>query len=393
MLADVLFQADRRHRAKALALLDVVQAIAHRVGERRRQDRAVAERTRADFAAALRPGHHLLLRQEGRDPLQVQRIDIDVRHVRQVVDERTVGIDVPFDLGLTGELAHRVDGRTDRRTGIVGARRHEHVAEQAAVAPHRVPVAVQAAAAGDQQRIALGQVLLRIEIEAVEDLIRIALGQARERRMIEADVVVLAPAHVLLRQRGQDAVALEQKLRQLALVVIHLARFAIGAQRHQLARILVAQLALGQGEGRIGQRVQEGILVARGHHHAAQAGHVQLLVDLVEVAERAFPNQHVARLPLLERRQAVAAPQVRALVAAAEVFDVVSEHARGTLLDGTVIPAVVTGADRRVGGHRAFAPAADGEDIRHHVQALRRIHHLRRIEGLEAWKAVFLCLQ
>ena len=138
---------------RPLSLLHLVQLVTRGGIEGLRQDRAIAECARPDLPAALHPGHYCARLQDLAEGVELERSPSPSSRVwLRVPLELEAAVNGPVDLGIACFRRNRVDRGADRRSGIVGARRNEHGREVPQLSPSHVPVAVQPAAAGYQQR-------------------------------------------------------------------------------------------------------------------------------------------------------------------------------------------------------------------------------------------------
>src|SRR5690348_12860655 len=99
--------------------------------------------------------------------------------------------------------------------------------------------------------------------------------------------------------------------------------------------------------------------------------HLELGVDLVEVAQCSLPDQGIAWCALDVGRQAVGAPDVRQRMGRREDAHALAEYRCPAVLAVILAHAVVPGADLVVGRRDPLAPTAYSEDLRQPVDVFR----------------------
>ena len=292
---DILEPADGRNRPVGLAILDLVQPVLRAGVVRLGQQRAVAERPRADLGAALHPGEHPAAQQCGRNLVVVSFASVPQRRVRLVVPlELLAGVDVPLDARVAGHRPERIERSTDGGSRVVRARGDEHGRKVPVLAPLRVPVAVEAAAAGYVERQARWKVLRcrgRIELED-------ALGQQRRRRLrdlcFDARVVDRRVVEGELGRRdrawgGRECVPLSRPRR---------GRRPPGRRTPPAPSACRCRRCAGlvpwSGNGRIGERVQEREAHTDIPSTGTAASTLQPSPTQVEGPDRALPDEHRA---------------------------------------------------------------------------------------------------
>ena len=151
----------------------------------------MTEGARADLGAALYPGHHGSIGDRLRERVVVERHTLPIGGVGLEVGDRTPARCTRLHSSLCGPPSVTCASRAVpiARTGVVRARRDEHVGEMPALGPAAVPFAVQAAAARDHQRQAGGQVLPRGLEEDVEQPVAEVGRGAMHERGVDARVV------------------------------------------------------------------------------------------------------------------------------------------------------------------------------------------------------------
>ena len=258
----------------------------------------------------------------------------------------------------------------------------------AEIAPSRVPLAVEPAAAGDVERKSRRDSVARCTREQVEE----PIGQERRGvlRLLRLDSDVVE-RRVAVGPLPAKRPARRQPLDGLGDARARRSGIAERGKRHELAGVGVAGDQIGVGKRRIGDRIEQGVPNARARSHRDRLNHPPGGIDEIEAADHTLPEQDNTQVGVVLRRHADRPQHVRALVRVGEQRDLGAED-RDLLVDAD--PRVpVAGTDPVLAQVAGLVPAAQSDDIGHLTQPRHEVQQRGRLQFDVAVERVLLALE
>src|SRR5687767_4412766 len=110
-LFGIILQANGSNRTELLSLFDDVQPLSGAGLKWRGQDGAITKSARSNLVTAVRPPQNQVTGQHVGDGRNARFPLVELSSIDSIVcQEMQPGIDIPRDLGITGEMELRVDG-------------------------------------------------------------------------------------------------------------------------------------------------------------------------------------------------------------------------------------------------------------------------------------------
>ncbi len=281
---------------------------------------------KSDLIAAVRPSEDKVVSQHFRDPAIILLIDVVPARVdRTVRPEITTRVYVPVNLRIASKAELRIDSGADFRSRVVGDGGNEDLRKEIGVPPFGIPVAVQTAAARDQEWQPAFQILLRKSVKAIEDRITIDACEVPELCVVESHIEVRRVCDPVVIAELSVGIA-QQEAHQSLLLRRGDVACRERCDRHQLAGVRGAGVGRVLRKGGISQPIEKSVSVSGLCERIADQRDVELRIDLVKGAHLSFPDERVACSAFRERRHAEGAKNMRSLVRRREVVDPASKQ-------------------------------------------------------------------